>query len=536
MEQNKFDLEEFIIKNHDPNNQYYLIKQNIKNLENEVYEFDEFINKDNFKKFQKIDIFRGAVQYLEEFLLYFFAKFEDVEYHVALSRTDNRDIIEKVNALLEIENLSQSLIEKFDLNGDNVSDFIEVFKNIVSFFTMHKDVYNSIKHGFRVFPYDFDYFELGNDEVTYERLDIDDEYVEFICKHEETIYTLGYPIDCLVEDSEVVLDQIHEIFNYIMGKSNYENSENFKYSPTKEFNKYIKLRNGEATLFFKHNEWFKKYLSNDKLYFYSELIKERNKIKMQLSTVPEYPFLVMLETKQELTTSPELFNVEKIKIIEFDKRGDIEQIKLLKEIQESINDEEFKFHLKFNNIEYECKNIDLGYYSDYEFEENIIDIIIRLKQILGINVAFPFSLSETQYNLLNNHNGRFNRRADAEKFVDELKKTNRTIVNVFLDVVNEDGKNLYKRILGSTPDLKILNFYKLDKLEDEKHVYGREVEDPTGNVIANLSRMQNNLIEGNDLSDLEGFSFDSKINVKIGYIKKLWINEYNMFFTIKLKE
>ena len=117
-----------------------------------------------------------------------------------------------------------------------------------------------------------------------------------------------------------------------------------------------------------------------------------------------------------------------------------------------------------------------------------------------------------------------------------MKKTNRTIVNVFLDVVNEDGKNLYKRILGSTPDLKILNFYKLDKLEDEKHVYGREVEDPTGNVIANLSRIQNNLIEGNDLSDLEEFSFDSTINVKIGYIKKLWINEYNMFFTIKLKE
>ena len=144
--------------------------------------------------------------------------------------------------------------------------------------------------------------------------------------------------------------------------------------------------------------------------------------------------------------------------------------------------------------------------------------------------------TEVDDNLLNNHNGRFNRRADAEKFVDELKKTNRTIVNVFLDVVNEDGKNLYKRILGSTPDLKILNFYKLDKLEDEKHVYGREVEDPTGNVIANLSRIQNNLIEGNDLSDLEGFSFDSKINVKIGYIKKLWINEYNMFFTIKLKE
>ena len=84
--------------------------------------------------------------------------------------------------------------------------------------------------------------------------------------------------------------------------------------------------------------------------------------------------------------------------------------------------------------------------------------------------------------------------------------------------------------------MKILNFYKLDKLEDEKHVYGREVEDPTGNVIANLSRIQNNLIEGNDLSDLEEFSFDSTINVKIGYIKKLWINEYNMFFTIKLKE
>ena len=226
MNKSDFDLEEFIIKNHNPNNQYYLIKQNILNLDKEVFVFDEFLDMDNFRLFQKIDIFRGTVQYLEEFLLYFLAKFKDNEYAEVLARTDNRSIFVEMDEILKLDDLVDLLVHKFELNESNVGEFIIILKYIMRFFIVYKEVYNSIKHGFRVYPYNFNYFMLGNDEIPYERFDISDDYIQFVCKKDD-VYTLAFPIDCLVEDSQVVLEYIHESFNFIMRKNYYENSKDF---------------------------------------------------------------------------------------------------------------------------------------------------------------------------------------------------------------------------------------------------------------------------------------------------------------------
>ena len=533
MNQTEFDLEEFIIENNNPDNQYYLIKQNIKNLENDVFEFDGEFNKDDFKLFQKIDIFRGTVQYLEEFLLYFIAKFYNEKYSEVLSRTNNQDIFKKMSNILELSNLSNLLIDKLELNEFNVDEFILALNNIIRFFTIYKDAYNSIKHGFRVFPFEFDSFLLGNDELPYEKLNINDNYIQFLCKNGDNIYTLGYPIDCLVKDSEVVLEYIHECFNFLMRKNNYGDNLDFQCSSIKKLNKYVNLRNGEATIFFKYDMWFDKYLSGNSLIFYAKLAKKGNKITIHLSDVLEYPFLICIETKEILSTSPNLFDIENLKFIEFSEEGEIDQVSILYDILSSEGD--FNYYVEFRKYKYECPRPNFSNIDDFDFECKIIKILCRLKQILQTKIYYPFKLSQNQYQLLTNHEGKFDKKVDAENFVNELKKDNRTIINVFLNVIDSQSKVVDKRFLGFTYDLSFLNYFNLEQLEDEKHFYFREFKDISGNVILILDIIKNHLNGGNDLSDLERYNFWDVLNFKFGYFKKFWVNEYSVFIEMYLK-
>lgn len=534
MNNNEFDIEKFILENHNPNNQYFLIKQNIKNLNSDVFEFDEFIDKENFKRFQKIDIFRGTVQYLEEFLLYFLAKFNNEKYSEVLARTDNKKIFEKMTLIFKLNDLSTLLMDKMELNELNVNDFLNILKNIMDFFTAYKDIYNSIKHGFRVFPYDFNYFMLGNDEIPYEKLDISEKYVQFICKHEKIIYTVAYPIDCLVEDSDVVLEYINECFNFIMGKNNYENSIDFSCPSTKKFNHYVHLRNGEATIFFKYDKWFDKYLSKNELFFTAKFSHKGNKFKIHLSAVPEYPFLVHMETNKILSTSPELFDIKNINFISFSEHGSIDQVKILNELLTS-NDENFNYSAEFNGFEYECPNVNLEKLSKLNFEEKIINILFRLKQILEIEIYYPVNLHEKQYELLISHDGRFDNKIHAKDFVKELKKYNKTVINVFLDLLDSEGNLFDERFLGSTYDLTLLDIFHFEQLEDEKHIYSVKAKNPSGDILLNLSKLEKKLSESNDLSDLEKLNFSEELTIKVGYIKKFWINEYNVSITARLK-
>lgn len=534
MNQTTFDLEEFILKNHNPNNQYYLVKHNIKNLENDVFEFDEFIDKDNFKLYQKIDIFRGTMQYIEEYLLYFFAKFYGEKYSKVLARTDNRHIFQKINDIQELDDLPNKLIKTLKLNESNVTEFISGLNNITNFFITYKDIYNSIKHGFRAFPYKFDYFKIGNDKIPYEKLDISEDYIEFICKSGEIIYSLGFPIECLVEDSEIVLEYVHELFNFTMRKNKYENNSNFQCPNTKGYNKYIHLRNGEATLIFKYDEWFETYLSGNELIFYGNFEKNNYKLKIKLSPIPEYPLIICVVTLNSLSTSPKLFEVNKLKIIKFNEQGDIDQIKILNELKNSIDDD-MKFVVEFNNEKYECNNLDLGEYNDYEFEEHIINIGTKLKKILHINVSYPFKLAEKQYELLTKHDGNFEKKIDAENFVKEIKKYNRTSVNVFLAIKNTKEGIVSKKFLGNTFNLNILKFFNLEKLEDEEKIYSYAFKEIPTNASFVLSSIQEHLYGGNELFNLEKYNFIDELYIKIGYDKKLWANEYNILITAYTK-
>lgn len=533
MNNNEFDIEKFILENHNPNNQYYLIKSNIKNLNGDVFEFDEFMDEENFRRFQKIDIFRATVQYIEEFLLYFLAKFNNEKYSEVLARTDNKKIFEKMEQIFELEDLSNELMDKFGLKKFNVNNFLNALKNIMRFFTVYKDIYNSIKHGFRVFPYDFNYFMLGNDEVPYEKFYISEKYVQFVCKHERSIYTVGYPIDCLVEDSDVVLEYIHECFNFIMRKNNYDDSTDFSCTSTKEFNHYVYLRNGDATIFFKYNKGFDKYLSKNELFFTAKFSQKDNKFKIHLSAVLEYPFLVHMETNKILSTSPELFDIKMIKFVLFSGEVDIRQVKILNKLLNS-NGENFNYSVEFNGFEYECPNIDLEEIKTLNFEENIINILFRLKQILKIEIYYPLNIHEKQYELLINHNGRFDTKNSAKDFVKELKKYNNTVINVFLDVLDSEGNSFDERFLGCTDDLTLFDIFHFEQLEDEKHIYSVKIKDPSGDTILNLSKIEKNLSEGNNLSDLEKYNFSDELTIRISYIKKFWINEYNVSITVRL--
>lgn len=527
MNKSDFNLEEFIIKNHNPNNQYYLIKHNIQNLDKDVFVFDEFFDKDNFRLFQKIDIFRGTVQYLEEFLLYFIAKFKDKEYSEVLVRTDNRRLFVVMEEILKLDDFAGLLVHKFELNESNVGEFIIILKYIMRFFTVYKDVYNSIKHGFRVYPYNFNYFMLGNDEVPYERFDINEEYIQFVCKKEDNVYTLAFPIDCLVGDSQLVLECIHESFNFIMKKNNYEDCKDFEYLIEKDFTNYVTLRNGESTLFFKSDEWFDKYLYSNPLKFYAKFSKSKNKIVISLSVVPEYPFIILIKNKELLTTAPDVFNIEKIELISYSNHADIEQIQIINDLGNSADD--FKLFVEFNNDEYECSNFDLGELADFNFEEDLINKLIILKNILGIEVNYPFQLAEKQYELLTEHDGRFDKRIDAQNFVDELKKYNRDVVDVFLNVVDLEGKLVANRFLGHTYNLNMLNYFKSNDSIDKKWIVGARITNISSNIFFVLSSIQKILFNGENLNDLEKYDFLNDVNVKINYLDKLWNNEYHIY-------
>lgn len=233
-------FDSFIKSSHSPNLQYDYIN----------YKFNQLKDSEEFKLEVFIDFFKDTMQYVEEFSSYFLGHARNENISLNIIKVSNKDIVEffedldnyDENVALKygvstVEKLLETIFDLDEINKNNsIQNIFNCISSIYAFISYYTDLYNSIKHGFRIFSYDLDFIELGENIIQ-----LDSPYFCAICKNMGKPYLLFCSLDALFQDSEKILRDTNEIFNFLRKRGKYYNSYSFDYISEKSFSEYNKL-------------------------------------------------------------------------------------------------------------------------------------------------------------------------------------------------------------------------------------------------------------------------------------------------------
>ncbi len=233
-------FDSFIKSSHFPNLQYDYIN----------YKFNQLKDSEEFKLEVLIDFFKDTMQYVEEFSSYLLAYAKNENISLNIIKVSNKDLVEffedlnnyDENVALKygVSTLEKLLENIFELNERNkknsIQNILTCISSIYAFISYYTDLYNSIKHGFRIFRYDLNFIELGENIIQ-----LDSPYFCAICKNRGKPYLLFCSLDAIFQDSEKILRDTNEIFNFLRKRGKYYNSHSFDYISEKSFSEYNKL-------------------------------------------------------------------------------------------------------------------------------------------------------------------------------------------------------------------------------------------------------------------------------------------------------
>lgn len=548
------ELNSTVNDNHNPDIQYYLIKQNIQNLNEKLLCIDSCIDEESIRISQKIDIFRGIMQYTEEFLLYFLAKSNKDNVAVFISKTMPSTIIDFLGyykkgevddyaSKLRFKDFYSLLSDVFqvdNVNNESLSNIKNTLDKITYFFYFYKDMYNSIKHGSRAFQQSFSHFDLFFDgEPDYkQRIFIDEKYIKFICKKDDSIYPLIYPLNALLEDSILVLEDVREIFNFLRKTNKYKDSCLFDYASETTFSKYLMTYNGKASIFLPYSNELNEFVSSPYMVRYCQFNISKNKIYILLSQQQsyEFPFQILIKNNKRFSTRPDLFDVKYIRLVS-SIEPDIKQMRIIREMNNLINsDLDYTVIFKENDKEvFKDNSLNMNFPDIFlDFDEHALEILILLEKILQIEIPVPFSLSDEHYKLLESHASKFDKKEEASKFLEKLKSKNISKLNFFLNIIDENENLINEKVLGYTFDLGFLKIGNVDIFNN----YGSfEISDKSdGTPFKFFDLMAKKLNNNDDLSDISSYHFLNKISFASDYHESFWFKEFTVIFTIIKKE
>lgn len=536
----KEKLNKQIKEKENPSIQYYLIKQNYLNLKNNFINIDEFIDKDFIKKAQKLEIFRSVMQYIEEFTLYFSSFLDKQDISILLVKTQNK----KINKLYDmIENNSEDLLSRYNYKSCNelfynvfncndersLLNIKKVMYNIAYFWNNYKDIYNSIKHGYRFFKKDITHFSI--DDEKNELIPINEEYIEIICKFDSNPYSLIYPINYLLDLSMNILEDIYNIFNFLLRTNQYKNEELFKFfSKTNLSNNYIKAYNGEVSLILPNSPDLKDKFTKGLIFKFCNfsLNKKNLSISLNDSQSTDFPFGILLKLSKSQDNLP-FSRVSEIHLIN-SVWFDVSQVYNLKKINEFqlSNNLKYKF---VNDTSLKPKDELIFYIDDkiINYPDTILEKLVNLEKILGIDIPTPFDLTDMQKKKLVSFNSTSLNYKQCNEFLINLKSLNRDKLKIYL-IINKN-KKIIKKYLGHTFDL---DFFKIDKknIKDIGNNFSANFcFDSEINLLEIFINMKEKLIGGESLDSLSFNNMDN-IHFFTEYDEVFWFNEYKLTFVI----
>lgn len=561
------NISQLMDERQDPDIFYFFIQDLFNNINKTDF---SAVHQESYKITQiaYLEVFRSVMQYIEEFALYFFAycdKNMDLAEGIVKTKPkviktifqqlndDQHDIFAENYGY---SNYNDVLMQVFTISSIPITvNRKEIYDNlkkgidkIAWFFIYYSDLYNAIKHGHRIFPKNISKLNIGNKEELI-NIDNNEAYFEAICKDSNSggIYTICYPIKLLVENSIRVLEDVHELFNFMRKKNGYKKSSPFKYNVTDNFLKYVKAYNEEYCLFLRDIIELNKIHTIPKLK-YAKLIVNRSVIQFNLTDKKslEYPFLIRLGEDYYQSPKPGTISDLKISYSSYLDITQLDNLMKLKKFQVKpaknikiifVNDKtgETTSKLKFGELN--------SFQLPIKYKEDIIALLVKFKKITQKTIPVPQFMSQTQIQILNFHKNKKKWKLnEVKKVIKDLKKNKNDIASIIIRKVYLNGE-IDDIFLGTTKNMNILNFtidespkrYKTGIKELVDNNFRIKVfMDPNqfiNRLKSTLSRIDEDTFCNSQYSDEE---FGMEMSVKLN--KKYWYNEYLVRITIKFME
>jgi len=248
--------------------------------------------RDTIEVYSVVDLFRATMQYIEEFGSYFRYHILDKDSYInEIIRTSSGDIQPLFESILEeeldgyldehdveadsdkvlssifgyqavregaisfskqeLEDASVDVeitdIDILEAEGEDIPESMELLmedsvenlrnnlKNIAVFYLNFREAYNAVKHGNRVTVGDSTGFEIGNDELLDDRIVLDDEIIQFLCKYSADSqdgepYLLTIPRSILEEKTLNVVEDVYNLYTQAYDVATLEEGEEINLS------------------------------------------------------------------------------------------------------------------------------------------------------------------------------------------------------------------------------------------------------------------------------------------------------------------
>lgn len=567
------DLDSFIRGEQDPDIFYFFIKQAIKNMNNGITV--PLLKEKEYKVnlVRNLEVFRSIMQYIEEFGIYFLA-YVDKSSDLASSivRTDPKKLKPVFEKFIQGDHDDFAKDKSYSGFSDLLENVFHIqysstpkeknkaFDNlkkgidkIAWFFLYYSSLYNSIKHGSRVFPQNYNRVDVIDDKnKTVCSININEDYFEAVCKDSGSgdIYVLIYPVDILTLNSIRVLEDTHEIFNYLRKTNKYKKPLNFEYEVAENILKYRKAYNEDYSLYLPNSIELDKISSNGKIK-YSKISVKGNEIQFSLNDKrsTEYPFII--EVGADYGYNPKPGTQSDLKISS-NLYMDVEQYLNLIKIKELSKKAHDNLTIVFVNDK-TGKKLSKKKYGDLEFpflpskyNREIVELLVKLKWITHEMIPVPEYMSKSQYKLLNSNINEKWTLDKAKNLLKEIKNAKNEIVSFNVKKIDPKGNKLPDQFLGTSEKLDSYHFTVFDENLKSKEVGIKELIGKTFKTKKALTNPYD-FIKGlessltntdptsyNDKEEFNDNEFGMQIEVKIN--EEYWYNEYAVEITIEFRD
>ena len=440
-------VEEVIKSSCNPDLQYFLIKEKYYYLDKQMTKLDDSVDFTFFLKNKKLDVFRSMIQYVEEFLFYFYGKisnYENIEYE--MSKIKISDILKLCTYVVEdkfeeyskdksYENVEELFKKVFDIDSIN-KNIIDIIVYICHFYVTYNDIYNSMKHGYSVLDIEFNGVEISLLENI---LSFNDEFIEFYCGNNNIrFYKTIVPLNLLIKEVLNILEATRDIFNFMMKTNDYLDNTEFNNRYDDIFSQYCKVYNGDNIVILPNVEEFKEIESSNIRFCYGKFDLSKSTIRIELSEniSKEFPFhIVLWDNRKSISpkyTITDIFVSNSLYL-------NVNELVNLKKINELINNGNYQIKV-LNEDVFVSQSIKFMISDEInDFNDGILENLKILGQILQIDLNLPFNLNNEQKKLILDFNNK--NKENAEILYEKLMNDIKTRINVYVDTYKNGNVN-----------------------------------------------------------------------------------------------
>jgi len=495
---------EFVDTTHDPDLLYYYIQDAYQKADAGV-DIDADGKEEEVRIHSQIEVFQSSIQYVEAFGIYLLSYikgredlienliqtrpkqlrsfFESLKegtenefFHRHGINEDYQDTLKRLFGYVFIDNIGDDEVSEEEVKEaiDQSIDVLDAnIRRIGEFYLYFHEVYNAVKHGNRALPQAENSFTLsrGNEEET--SVDLDMDFVVFICKNDKgQPYLVTIPIEYLIDHSLQIVEKVHRVFNYLKRVSNAATNEEpvdlsfFKFKETDDGpeQEWLTATHQSGVIILPKIEELEELQEPNELTFPARIeVNHRTLyIKTRFDEEPsdEYPLLITILQKGLVGLSPQPIlgldfdiDIDDLDVSQYHELLKLEEV----ELEEDGIDEIIVYD------EQADEEIDTGHPEDLGYEpaeerplpKEEIEQLALLQKISGgrIPVPLPFTVAKRQGEVIERCLDSDLTRDDAVDAVEELREIGEInhMTTVYVEEVLPTGQTVCSQTVGQYP-------------------------------------------------------------------------------------